>query len=96
MTLRGKDADAFLEEIRRRNAAIEAENLDRGKADAAARGKEPFDLEKLETLCDTSSEGRVAPYETRHAHYEYMYYVNHPELMTIADLAALVEQLNKW
>ena len=96
MTLRGKEALALFEEIKRRNSAQAAEDLARGKADAASRGKEPFDLEKLEALCDTSSQGRVDPYETRHAHYEYMYYVHHPELMTIAELAALVEQLNKW
>lgn len=95
-TLEGKDAEALFEESRRRNAKIGAESLAKAKSEAVERGKEPFDLDKLETMCDTSSEGRVDPVESRFARYEYMYYVEHPELMTLADFADLVTLLSKW
>lgn len=96
MTLTGKEARDFLEEIWARNAKERAERLERAKADAAARGKEPFDLARLETMADTSSEGRMDPEENRRARFEEMYYVNHPSILTIEDFARKVEELNKW
>lgn len=96
MTLTGKDAWAFIEEIGARNTKQRAERLDRARADAAARGKEPFDLAKLETMADTSSEGRMDPEEERCARFEEMYYVQYPDLLTIEDFARVVEELNKW
>ena len=92
----GKEALEFHDEIGRRNATLRAELLAKGKAEAVERGKEPFDLEKLETMCDTSSEGRVDPVESRFARHEQMYYVEHPEFMTLAELADLVTLLSKW
>ncbi len=96
MTLTGKEARAFLEEIWARSAKERAERLVRAKADAAARGKEPFDLGKLETMADTSSEGRMDPEENRRARFEEMYYVDYPDLLTIEDFARKVEELTKW
>jgi hypothetical protein len=63
----GKDADKFMDEAFAREQKRREEKLARAKADATAAGKEPFDLEKLEQLCDTSSEGRLAPVEKRRA-----------------------------
>lgn len=94
--LEGDEAQALYEEIVRREEIASNEALARAKADAAARGKEPFDLEKLEKLCDTSSEGRLAPLEERRADFEYQYYVNRPSVMTIGEFAALIEERNKW
>jgi hypothetical protein len=96
MTLTGKDAWAFMEEIWARDAKERAERLARAKADAAARGKEPFDLARLETMADTSSEGRMDPEESRRARFEEMYYVHYPAILTIEDFARKVEELNKW
>jgi len=96
VTLTGKDAWAFMEEIAARNAKERAERLARARADAEARGKEPFDLARLETMADTSSEGRMDPEESRRARFEEMYYVHYPDLLTIEDFAAKVEELNKW
>jgi hypothetical protein len=96
MTLTGKDAWALFEEIGARNAKQRAERLERAKADADARGKEPFDLAKLETMADTSSEGRMDPEEDRRARFEEMYYVQYPDILTVEDFAAKVEELNKW
>lgn len=96
MTLTGKDAWAFMQEIEARNAKERAERLARARADAEARGKEPFDLARLETMADTSSEGRMDPEESRRARFEEMYYVHYPDLLTIEDFAAKVEELNKW
>jgi hypothetical protein len=96
VTLTGKDADELFERIRARNAAERAERLERAKADAAARGKEPFDLAKLEAMADTSSEGRMDPEEDRRARFEEKYYVQYPDILTIEDFAREVEELNKW
>jgi len=94
--LTGEAAWRFVEEIRARNARIKAEQLAAGKADGAARGKEPFDLDRLETMCDTSSEGRVAPREWRESYYEDKYYVFYPDVMTLAELAEKVTELSRW
>jgi hypothetical protein len=96
MTLKGKDAEAFLDALDRRDREAMKDSLAKAKAEAAAKGKEPFDLEKLERLCDTSNEGRQDPIDERRAQLEYKYYVTNPEIMTIADFAALVEELKKW
>jgi hypothetical protein len=96
VTLTGKDADDLFEKIRERNAKERAERFARARADADARGKEPFDLAKLETMADTSSEGRMDPEESRRARFEEMYYVDYPAILTIEDFAAKVEELNKW
>lgn len=83
-------------EIRERNARVRAEALARARSEAAANGKEPFDLEKLETMCDTTTNGRVDPIEERHARFEEMYYVSYPKILTIADFARKVNELNRW
>ncbi|HEY0988183.1 MAG TPA: hypothetical protein VGD80_14060 [Kofleriaceae bacterium] len=93
--LEDKEATALLEEIGRRNAELRAERLAAAKRDAAVRGKEPFDLAKLETMCDTSSEGRMAPELVRHAEFEEMYY-RYRDILTLGDFARKVDELNKW
>jgi Tfp pilus assembly protein PilP len=96
MTLTGKEAREFVEQVRRDNAEAAAASLARAKAEAAASGKEPFDLAKLEELVDTSTEGRLAPIEERQERFERMYYVEQPRMRTIAELARLVDTLNRW
>src|SRR5262245_515380 len=83
-------------ELAQRNAELRAERLAAAKRDAAARGKEPFDLAKLETMCDTSSEGRMAPEPVRHARFEEMYYLHFQDILTLEDFARKVDELNKW
>jgi hypothetical protein len=94
--LTGKAAEDFVNERFRKQEREEAETLQRRKEEAAARGKEPFDLAKLETMCDTSSEGRLDPLEERRKRFELKYYVNHPAIMTLAEFAALIERVSKW
>lgn len=96
MPLEGKEALEFSEEIARRNAEQQARRLEAAKRDAATRGKEPFDLAKLETMCDTSSEGRMDPEPVRQKRFEEMYYVGFPEILTLEDFARKVDELNKW
>lgn len=96
MTLTGKDAEDFEAQVRARAQQRLAEQLAAARADAAARGKEPFDLAKLETMCDTSHEGRVDPVEDRQAELERKYYVHFPEVMTLAEFARKVDELNRW
>jgi hypothetical protein len=90
------ESKALTEEIRAQNAKTRSEALAKAKTAAALAGKEKFDLAKLEKLVDTSSEGRVDPVEERLALYERKYYVEHPEIMTIAEFAKVVAELNSW
>jgi hypothetical protein len=96
MRLTGKDAEAFAAEVRARARRERAEELAAAKADAAKRGKEPFDLAKLETMCDTTREGKLDPVERRHARFEEIYYTHYPDVMTLAEFAKKVEELNRW
>ena len=96
MTLSGRDADDFMAAITKANNEERARLLEEAKREAEANNKERFDLEKLETMCDTSREGRLDPYEVRYARFEEMYYVRNPELRTLEEFAALVEELNRW
>jgi Tfp pilus assembly protein PilP len=96
MTLTGKAAEDFAAEVRAKARQLRAEELAAAKADAAKRGKEPFDLEKLETMCDTTREGKLDPVETRRTRFEEMYYTFYPDVMTLAEFAKKVEELNRW
>ena len=94
--LEGKEALELHEALKQRNAERRAKALAEARAEAAGRGKQPFDLTALEQLCDTSSEGRVDPIDVRQDRYEHMYYVEYPDLMTLAELAKKIEEINKW
>ncbi len=96
MTKTESDAEALDAEIKAEARSLRAEQLAMAKADAANRGKEPFDLSLLETVCDTSRGGRLDPFEARRARFEEMYYTHFPEVMTLADFARKVEELNRW
>lgn len=96
MTLTGDAAKEFMDRESARVKQLKAETLADAKADAVRRGKEPFDLEKLESLCDTSSEGRMAPLDERFAEFERKYYVHYPDIMTIEEFAAKVDELSQW
>ncbi|HEU4732605.1 MAG TPA: hypothetical protein VFT22_32140 [Kofleriaceae bacterium] len=96
MAIEGKDALALHARLKERNAKLRAERLTAARAEAEARGKQAFDLETLERMVDTSSEGRLAPVEERRERFEYMYYVDNPSLMTLAELAALIRELASW
>ncbi len=94
--LSGKAAEDLLDEILRKNERQRAESLALAKEDAARRGKEPFDLAKLETMCDTSRDGVMDPVGVRQRRFETLYYVEHPEYTTLAELAELIGVLNKY
>jgi hypothetical protein len=94
--LTGKDAEEFIREHGRRLDEERAKQLAEAKAAAVASGKEPFDLAKLETMCDTSSEGRVAPVEERQKRFEEWYYVWYPQIRTLEELARKIDEWNRW
>ena len=93
--LTGKDALEFFLRHSKQHDEERAKRLADAKA-AAASGKEPFDLARLETMCDTSSEGRVAPLEVRQQRFEEWYYVWYPEVRTLEELARKIEEYNRW
>jgi hypothetical protein len=94
--LTGKDAEEFIREHGRRLDEERAKQLAEAKAAAVASDKEPFDLAKLETMCDTSSEGRVAPVEERQKRFEEWYYVWYPQIRTLEELARKIDEWNRW
>lgn len=94
MTLKGKAAKAFAEAVARRNRELRDKQRSEAITRAQAKGKEPFDLDRLEQLCDTSREGRMGPVDERRARFEYKYYVEHPDVMTLAAFAAVVRALS--
>ena len=94
--LTGKDAEEYFWREYKRHNEERAKQLADAKAAAVASGKEPFDLAKLETMCDTSSEGRVAPVEARQKRFEEWYYVWYPEVRTLKELARKIEEYNRW
>ena len=94
--LSGKDAEEFIEKLAKQRDEERAKELADAKAAADASGKEPFDLAKLETMCDTSSEGRVDPVESRQRRFEEWYYVWYPQIRTLKELARKIEEWNQW
>lgn len=96
-SLKGKEALAFHARLKRGDAARRTAELEKAKANAVACGKEQFDLQKLESLCDTSEAGRMAADdEERRAAYEYRYYVEHPDVRTLAEFARRMTRLAPW
>lgn len=96
MTLTGDAAKKFLASAVARADRIRAERLAAARAEAAARGKEPFDLEKLEAMCDTSRDGVLGPPDERRAEHEWLYYMLHVDLMTLAEYAERVAERSRW
>jgi hypothetical protein len=93
MTLTGKDAEDFANDVRRKHEQAARERLERAKAEAQARGKEPFDLKKLEALVDP---GRMIGADERERTYEHMYYVEHPKFTVLQELADLIRELSEY
>ena len=96
MTLTGDAAKEYMRQVAERAQKKREELLAAAKAEAARRGKELFDLAKLETMCDTSREGKMDPVETRRARFEEMYYTYYPDVMTLEEFAGKVTELNRW
>jgi hypothetical protein len=82
-----KDGSA-LDALLKKRAAEHKQRLDAAKRAAPGRGKEPFDLDELEKLHDTTEgEGFDHPREERVATYEELYYVRFEEVLTIKQFA---------
>ncbi|GKT21315.1 hypothetical protein [Acidovorax sp. SUPP3334] len=94
--LKGADALLLHKKLKERNAVLRNAELDAAKELADKNGKERFDLEKLEILCDTSQAGRLAGVKERQATYEYMYYVEYKNVCTLQEFARVVTTLASW
>jgi hypothetical protein len=96
MPLTGDDAENLLNGLLDKAKLEREERFVTAKADAHARGKEPFYLAKLESIACTAYDGRLGAVEERQARLEEMYYVHHPDVMTLAEFAKIVDELSKW
>lgn len=94
--LKGAEALALHRQLKEGNADTRASRLDTARALAAEQGKEPFDLHQLDTLCDTSQAGLMAEESDRQATYEYMYYVEHKNVLSLQEFAAIVDGIASW
>lgn len=96
-----RDWNAWFRERHARRKAAEEEALRRAEAEAHARGKEPFDAERLRQLYhpwhsvpapgDDPESRRLWEQE-----YRYKYYVDFPDAMTIEEFARLLNEMDPY
>jgi hypothetical protein len=96
MTLSRDETKQFLADTAARSKRILAEQIAAAKVDADARGKQPFDLAKLEAIVDLSRDNKLPPVEERRAQHESAYYLQYPKIMTLAEYAERVVELRRW
>ena len=97
MTLKGKDALDFFNALKEREAQKSADRLTAAKADAAARGKEPFDYAKLTTMAATVYDATTQMSEAeREEYFEDLYYVGYPGVLSLEEFANKVNELSRW
>jgi hypothetical protein len=97
MSLKDKDALDFFNSLKQREDQKASDNLTAAKADAAARGKEPFDYKKLEGMCQTIYDATMRMNDAeRAAYFEELYYVGYPNVTTLSELADKVNELSRW
>lgn len=76
-----------------------AQRLEIAKKEATSAGKEPFDLGVMDALWrdnpDRRSEalGHIIPEESRTADWSEVYYVQYPEITTMADFVAKMKEV---
>ncbi|QBG84935.1 hypothetical protein [Xanthomonas oryzae] len=81
-TLKGAEALEFHKKLKERNEALHASYIESALVHANAIGKERFDLDELERLCDTSNAGRLTDVKERHDVYKWMYYLYRVSIST--------------
>gem|GEM_PF-3062771 len=86
-----KRSKEVYEALKRKNDEQEAryrEKLQVVKQEATRSGKEPFDIEKFSSLYDWGDGTYKAPITAQLVErFESQYYLNHPEVQTLAELA---------
>lgn len=91
--LDGELAHELFAQQKAKNAAL----LAAAKRDQHAAGKEPFDLDALERIYDTTTMmGSLPSRETRQRTYEHKYYMLHSKAMTLEEFAKLMEENDLW
>lgn len=90
-----------LEGLVAREEEEDADALARARSEAERLGKEPFDLDAFEALYDTASDlspggAHAEPREERERNWAYRYYVEAPEVRTIAEFADRQKRLDPW
>ncbi len=91
------DADELFRKLKARGDEQAAANLAAAKEKQHAQGKEPFDLDALVRVYDTSSEaGHLGNRESRQRQYEVYYYLLYPEVMTLEQFANAKAKNDLW
>ena len=80
-----------------REAGEEEARLAQAKKEAEANGKEPFDLDRLEQLYATSPDlGKPPERDERARVWEWKYYVQAADLLTLAEFAERQRKLDPY
>ena len=90
------DENWVKQELERRNKE-EAERLEEAKKVAHMRGKEAFDLDQFEQLYDTETDlGYLPPREKREVRWAVKYYLDYPDVLSMAQLAKRLEEYDVY
>ncbi|NVB43135.1 hypothetical protein G6O69_38680 [Pseudenhygromyxa sp. WMMC2535] len=91
--------DEWLSAVLAAARSEEDQALERARAEALAKGKEPFDLDRLYALWPWCPDGRLSQAQRERQRPELArswatdYYLRHPEVMTLEDFASLMREL---
>lgn len=88
-----RDDRALFERLKDAHEREAREKLEAAKREAAARGKEPFDLDRLDAIYP-GSPGGGGDRALREREYERIYYVDYAHVDTIGELAITLWQLD--
>ncbi|MEO6457395.1 MAG: hypothetical protein ABIO92_03840 [Chloroflexia bacterium] len=82
----------FVTALFRRKREQAARELEEAEREAAASGKEPFDLARLNELLGAPPDMNIQ----REAGLRESYYISHPEIRTLTEYAELRRILEMW
>jgi len=92
-----KDDSEYVAKLFAKQRAERAARLAAAKQEQHAAGKQPFDLEALEKIYDTSNEsGYLGSLENRQQQYEEYYYVTYSHVKTIEEFAKAKAKNDLW
>lgn len=90
------DNELFRQLLAKQRAERESQ-LTAAKEQQHTAGKEPFDLDSLERIYDTTTEaGALGSRESRQRQYEVYYYLLYPKVMTLGEFAKAKAKNDLW
>lgn len=92
-----EDDTAYFLRLHKKQKKERARAVALAKKEAEAKGKEPFDWERFDTLYGfPNSSTDFVPSKDVIAGYEEKYYCDHPEIRTIEAFVRFLEEMDVW